>query len=139
MIDSRKRRAPQREADELESGEASQNASLFEERARTKARAPSVGVQSRLTAAQLHALEDQREKEVIKGYKRIEELWPYILSSSSGDGRQEEAEREWMLEAEKLVETFRETRSLFSTGKVKTLFLSLFFFLKIVFNLGRLF
>ena len=63
---------------------------------------------------ELKILEEEREKEVIAGYKRIVELWPRIL----GDGADELAEREWLLEAEKLVEMFRETRNLFLTTKV---------------------
>lgn len=65
--------------------------------------------------AELKTLEEQREKEVLLGYKRIEELWPSILSEECSD----DATREWMLEAEKLVEMFRETRNLFLTSRVR--------------------
>ena len=65
--------------------------------------------------ADLKALEEQREKEVSLGYKRIEELWPSILSAECND----EVVREWMLEAEKLIEMFRETRNLFLTSRVR--------------------
>jgi general transcription factor 3C polypeptide 3 (transcription factor C subunit 4) len=62
--------------------------------------------------AELKALEEQREREAILGYTRVEDLWPRMLH---GDA---EAEREWMIEAEKLVEMFRETRNLFVTTRV---------------------
>lgn len=62
--------------------------------------------------AELKALEEQREREVILGYTRAEDLWPRMLH---GDA---EAGREWMIEAEKLVEMFRETRNLFVTTRV---------------------
>jgi hypothetical protein len=82
----------------------------------------------------------EREKEVVRGYKRLTELWPVMLGKKDkGKGKanademdvdldldgnvkppldQVEAERVWMIEAEKLVETFRETRTLFSASRV---------------------
>ena len=39
-------------------------------------------------------------------------------------------EREWMMEAEKLVDMFRETRNLFLTSRVSRLFNSFLFFKK---------
>jgi general transcription factor 3C polypeptide 3 (transcription factor C subunit 4) len=62
--------------------------------------------------AELKALEEEREREVLLGYTRVEDLWPRMLRDDV------EAEREWMLEAEKLVEMFRETRNLFVTTRV---------------------
>jgi len=47
------------------------------------------------------------------------------------DGWGEECEREWMVEAEKLVDMFREMRNLFLTSRVGCLF---FFF---CFGVGR--
>src|SRR6202030_2158153 len=70
----------------------------------------------KLTPAQLRELEEQKEKDVLRGYKRAEELWPRMLDETS-EGRLE-AEREWMLEVERLVEMFRETRMLFLTTRV---------------------
>ncbi|KAG2056694.1 TPR-like protein [Suillus hirtellus] len=109
VIDSRKRRAHQPEATSTPSTTQPQGASLFEEK-RTKAKIPAPG-KSRLTLAELKALEEQREREVSLGYTRIEDLWPRMRH---GDA---EAEREWMMEAEKLVEMFRETRNLFVTTR----------------------
>ena len=50
----------------------------------------------------------------------MQELWPGMLA---GDF---EAEKEWLIESEKLVETFRETRNLFLTSRVSRLFMILF-------------
>ena len=55
------------------------------------------------------------EKEVAKGFKRLRELWPLLYKPEEVD-----AEREWMLEAEKLVDMFRETRNLFLTSRVRS-------------------
>jgi len=112
VIDSRKRRAHQPEAtSSADAGVQPQGASLFEEKSRTKGKASAAG-KSRLSMAELKALEEEREREVILGHKRVEELWSRM---SQGDM---EAEREWMIEAEKLVEMFRETRNLFVTTRV---------------------
>ena len=47
-----------------------------------------------------------------RGYQRLKDLWAAMLAG------EEEPEREWMLEAEKLVDMFRETRNLFLTSRV---------------------
>lgn len=112
VIDSRKRRTNQPEATPTPGTVPQpQGASLFEEKSRTKSKTPAPG-KSRLSLAELKALEEQREREVILGYTRAEDLWPRMLH---GDA---EAGREWMIEAEKLVEMFRETRNLFVTTRV---------------------
>lgn len=113
VIDSRKRRTNQPEATPTPGTipqPQPQGASLFEEKSRTKSKTPAPG-KSRLSLAELKALEEQREREVILGYTRAEDLWPRMLH---GDA---EAGREWMIEAEKLVEMFRETRNLFVTTR----------------------
>jgi hypothetical protein len=102
-----------------EQGDASQvggiaHASLFEETPRAKARTSRKP--RKLTPAQLKELEEQKEKDVVRGYKRVEELWPKMLGT---DGSRDEAEREWMFEAEKLVEMFRETRMLFLSTRAR--------------------
>lgn len=71
----------------------------------------------RLTLPQLHELERKKEVEVKRGFKILFEIWPRMLLSRGSDG-QELAEREWLLEAEKLVDMFRETRNLFRTSRV---------------------
>ena len=112
-MDSRKRRNAQRDGpnDSAEPG----SASLFEEgKARTgkgKASAAKANV-NKLTAAQLRALEAQKEREAMQGWHRVQDLWPRMLEND------DEAVREWLVEAEKLVESFRETRALFLTSRV---------------------
>jgi general transcription factor 3C polypeptide 3 (transcription factor C subunit 4) len=83
----------------------------------------NVKAQNRLSHAQLRELEERKEAEVLKGWKRLKDLWPKIAND---ENRSEEAEAEWLLEADKLVETFRETRNLFLTTKVCWPFISSF-------------
>lgn len=45
----------------------------------------------------------------------MKELWARMLLE------EEDAVREWLVEAEKLIETYRETRNLFLTSKVRIL------------------
>jgi general transcription factor 3C polypeptide 3 (transcription factor C subunit 4) len=52
----------------------------------------------------------------MQGYRRIRELWAGMI------GGDEDCEREWMVEAERLVDMFRETRNLFLTSRVGCLF-----------------
>ncbi|OJA08708.1 hypothetical protein AZE42_08889 [Rhizopogon vesiculosus] len=112
VIDSRKRRIhqPEAAASITDAGAQPQGASLFEEKSRTKGKSSAPG-KGRFSLAELKVLEEEREREVIFGHKRIEELWPRMLHEDV------EAEREWMIEAEKLVEMFRETRNLFVTTR----------------------
>lgn len=110
MIDSRKKRP--KESNSQAEGSNNASTSLFEEKASAKSKA-ALRAQTRLTHAQLRELEAQKEKEVVKGYRRVQELWPSMLA---GDV---EAEREWLVESEKMVEAFRETRNLFLTTRVR--------------------
>ena len=114
VIDSRRKRAGQRNTGE--SGEAG-SASLFEEgRVRsTPAKGKSRTNPNKLTAAQLRELEAQKEREAVQQWKRVQELWPRMLAG------EDEALREWLIEAEKLIESFRETRALFLTSRVSRL------------------
>jgi general transcription factor 3C polypeptide 3 (transcription factor C subunit 4) len=113
VIDSRKKRPVPQEG---QTAEATPNASLFEEKAKKKGKASSARAQNRLTVARLRELEEQKETEVLRGYRRVVELWPRILTEGQGH---EEAQREWIVEAEKLVYMFRETRNLFLTSRVR--------------------
>ncbi|KIM89674.1 hypothetical protein PILCRDRAFT_812481 [Piloderma croceum F 1598] len=114
VIDSRGRNKNQREQGDTSQAGGVAHTSLFEETPRSKGRTPSRKMQ-KLTPAQLRELEEQKEKDVLRGYKRVEELWPKMLDKThtEPDRSREEAEREWIFEAEKLVEMFRETRMLF--------------------------
>ncbi|CAL1715852.1 unnamed protein product [Somion occarium] len=108
VIDSRRRR-PGREKEGTPQGDIT-STSLFEEKAIAK-RKGVVAKTQRLNITQLRELETQKEQEVKQGYHRVKELWPQMLAG------EEEAVREWLMEAEKLVETYRETRNLFLTSK----------------------
>ncbi|KAI1783533.1 TPR-like protein [Ganoderma leucocontextum] len=112
VIDSRKRRAAQREGTFDPTDPSS--ASLFEEGKVRGTSAKGKGTTksaNKLTPAQLRELEAQKEREVQQSWRRVQELWSRMLAS------EEEATREWLVEAEKLVESFRETRALFLTSR----------------------
>ncbi|KNZ78575.1 Transcription factor tau subunit sfc4, partial [Termitomyces sp. J132] len=107
VIDSRKKRTKETIASQpAESAAAS--TSLFEEKAAKSKAAKNPG---RLTHAQLRELEAEKEKEVLRGYKIVKEQWAGMLAG------EEDAVKLWLIEAEKLVETFRETRNLFLTSR----------------------
>ncbi|KAH9969571.1 TPR-like protein [Russula dissimulans] len=101
VIDSRKRR-PKDTAVSANTADT-QSSSLFEESTAKK-------------KSKLHELERKKEEEVKRGYRLLCELWSRMLLPQGADG-QEIAEREWLLEAEKLVDMFRETRNLFRTSR----------------------
>ncbi|KAI0339047.1 TPR-like protein [Trametopsis cervina] len=89
-------------------------ASLFEEKARSgkeKVSKASGSKAGKLSSAQLRDLEAQKEKLASQSFRRVKDLWAPMLSG------QEEAVREWMHEAELLVESFRETRALFLSAR----------------------
>ncbi|KZT05046.1 TPR-like protein [Laetiporus sulphureus 93-53] len=108
VIDSRKRR--QRQGAAEGAGETLPTTSLFDEKSKPKGKAAKAA--SKVTFTQLRELEAEKEREVVQGFHRIKELWPRVMV-----GGEEEAEREWLVEAEKLVESFRETRPLFLTSR----------------------
>ncbi|KAF9526180.1 hypothetical protein CPB83DRAFT_896331 [Crepidotus variabilis] len=85
--------------------------SLFTEEKPVPKKQSTAAKQNRLTHQQLKELEVQKEKDVMRGHRRLQELWNPMLAS------EEDAHREWMLEAEKLVDMFRETRNLFLTSR----------------------
>jgi general transcription factor 3C polypeptide 3 (transcription factor C subunit 4) len=118
VIDSRKKRLAARGGNG-----AGPSGSLFEEKSRKSGRGGPVKVRDRLSVAQLKELEEGKVKEVLRGFKRIRELWGRVIASedeghTEHGGPKDEAEREWLFEAERLVETFRETRNLFLTSRV---------------------
>ncbi|KAF5345552.1 hypothetical protein D9758_012000 [Tetrapyrgos nigripes] len=133
VIDSRKRRAKEPEATPAPGAPSS---SLFAEDkpAKSKSSRPN-----RLTQAQLKELEAEKEKEVLRGYYRVSEIWEAMLEEreafvaeqanaenwresvdrlmEDANGREGPVEREWMMEAEKLIDTFRETKNLFLASR----------------------
>lgn len=122
VIDSRKKR-PREAAFAASAGPSigTASTSLFQEdRMTSKTKTPSgtaARPQNRLTHAQLRELEAEKEREALRGWARVQDLWSEMLTSMHGEEPTQE-EREWLLEAEKLVETFRETRNLFLTSRV---------------------
>ncbi|KAF8812960.1 TPR-like protein [Phlegmacium glaucopus] len=112
VIDSRKKRGKSNATNQTEDTANPANTSLFpEDKGTQKSKAASIRAQNRLTHAQLRALEVQKEKEVGKGYRRLKELWTGMLAG------EKDSEREWLVEAEKLIDMFRETRNLFVTSR----------------------
>lgn len=87
-----------------------QGASLFEET--PSSRSTKGHKSSKSSRPVARELEVEKEKEVLKGYQRVMDLTP---SMRIGD---EVAVKEWLLEAEKLIENFRETRRLFLSTRV---------------------
>ena len=90
-----------------------QGASLFEE---TPSPRQNKGYKSsRSSRPVARELEVEKEKEVLKGYQRVKDLTPAMKTGN------EVVVKEWLLEAEKLIESFRETRRLFLSTRVSTL------------------
>lgn len=118
MIDSRKRRAAQRDGTVDSGGGDPASASLFEEgkvRGSKAKGTPAKSNPNKLTVTQLRELETQKEREGVQSWHRVQELYARMLAG------EEEATREWLVEAEKLVESFRETRALFLTSRVRSI------------------
>lgn len=104
--------------DQTPAPEGSAGASLFEERSRSgrdKSGKPTASKSGKLTASQLRELEGKKEQEALLSYRRVTDLWSRMLAG------EKEADREWMHEAESLVESFRETRALFLSSRVRSL------------------
>lgn len=113
VIDARGKRTRQSKQSVVAGQPNVQGASLFEE---TPSR-PSKGYRSSKSSRPVaRELEVEKEKEVLKGYQRVKELTPGMKSGN------EVAVKEWLLEAEKLIETFRETRRLFLSTRVSNFF-----------------
>lgn len=98
----------------VDAGEGLAANSLFPEGRQPKA--STMRAEGRFTQAQLIQLEFDKERETIRGYQRLSELWEDMLKGSS------EEKRLWMVEAGKMVDSFRETRHLFSTKRVSSCF-----------------
>lgn len=107
-MDDRSRRPPTSEDKLHQEDEGSSAPSLFHERQTGKGKQPVSGRHHALSKQELEELELRREADAGAWYARLQELWDPML-------RQEmEAENEWMMLAEMLVEMFRETRKLFA-------------------------
>ncbi|PPQ91090.1 hypothetical protein CVT25_013128 [Psilocybe cyanescens] len=111
VIDSRKKKGKSNANNQPEDLNNPSGTSLFAEDKITTKTKVTTNRPNRLTHAQLKELEMQKEKEVVRGYHRMKDIWYSMLADDT------EAEREWMMEAEKLVDMFRETRNLFLTSR----------------------
>ncbi|KAJ7633881.1 TPR-like protein [Mycena polygramma] len=111
VIDSRKRRPKEPNAATNSATHAAFPALIQEKAAKSRISAPTKKSTNRLSNAELREMEGQKEMEVMDGYQRLKQLWPRMVQ---GDG---EPRQQWMLEAEKLIEAFRETRRLYSTSR----------------------
>lgn len=111
VIDARgKRNARHNKQDTVVSHSSVQGVSLFEE---TPSSRPNRGNKSSKSSRPVtRELEVEKERDVLKGYQRLKELTPAMKAGN------EVAVKEWLLEAEKLIETFRETRRLFLSTRV---------------------
>ena len=114
MIDARgKRNARHGKQGTVVGHPNAQGASLFEETPSTR---PVKGHKpSKSSRPVARELEVEKEKEVSRGYQRVMDLTPAMKTGN------EIAIKEWLLEAEKLIETFRETRRLFLSTRVSDL------------------
>ncbi|KAJ7741412.1 hypothetical protein DFH07DRAFT_837995 [Mycena maculata] len=113
IIDSRKKLTKASDAGAGQLGRASQppaSASLFAEKEKSGKSKPTRTAQ-RMSFEALKELEAAMERDNLKNHRRLAELWPKVSRAQIND-----AEREWLLLAEKMVESFRETRQLFSTS-----------------------
>ncbi|KAJ7485387.1 hypothetical protein FB451DRAFT_55581 [Mycena latifolia] len=116
VIDSRKRVNKNSDATSAQAGQAGQasqpsaSASLFVEE-KEKAGKSKSGRATRMSLEALKELEATMERDTLKSYGRLRELWPSISREQVTD-----AEREWILLAEKMTDAFRETRQLFTTA-----------------------
>lgn len=131
MIDARKRRAQQTEGSTLQMPsetrdgqiEQQQNtqSSLFTERSRSSKQRSGETQNAKLTKAQVKDLEKKKEEEVLMSWRRMTELQGFVDVVWLKDGVTEDVERgvkDWLFEAEKIIDGFRETRMLFITSSV---------------------
>lgn len=59
-------------------------------------------------------LEESKEADATRSHKKLKQLWEAAVR------HEEPSVSEWLIEAEKLVEMFRETRNLFTSRGVRT-------------------
>ncbi|KAJ6588829.1 hypothetical protein B0H19DRAFT_1248427 [Mycena capillaripes] len=117
VIDSRKRNNKPSDVAAGQPGQATQqpSSSLFaEERPVDKSTTKTTkSGRQRMSVEALKELEAKLETDTLKGYRRLRELYPKISKEEVND-----SERDWFLQAEKMIESFRETRQLFSTSSL---------------------
>ncbi|KAJ6611013.1 TPR-like protein [Mycena sp. CBHHK59/15] len=120
VIDSRKKLPKPSDASKTQSSQPP-STSLFVEDKSAKAKALASRSTQRMPFEALKELEATNERDTLKSYRRLAELWPRISKEEVN-----ESEREWMLEAEKLIEGFRESRKLFPSSAAGNTFRGMF-------------
>ena len=124
-MDSRRRRQSIRDTptqDEIDISVPS----LFSEKKRGKQKQiPTAKPRQTLSHDQILELEHQRENAAQEWYAKVRNLWDDMRKGEP------EAENEWMLNAERLIEMFRETRKLFLSRGVCVISFRLYMDLKI--------
>ncbi|KAF7316423.1 hypothetical protein MIND_00161200 [Mycena indigotica] len=114
VIDSRRRSLIDKTLDsDASRTDQALSSSLFPEGQPAEKTGTSKSTKSRMTTEALKQFELEMEAETIKGHQRLMELYPNIRRDSEPN----DDEREWIIQAEKLIEAFRETRQLFSTSR----------------------
>lgn len=114
VIDSRKYRKDK--ISDPAAGQAEQaqqpSSSLFvEDKSTDKSTAKTTkSGRPRMSVEALMELEAKLEQDTLKSYRRLAELYPKISKEEVND-----FERDWLLQAEKMIESFRECRQLFTT------------------------
>ncbi|KAJ6488044.1 hypothetical protein C8R45DRAFT_264401 [Mycena sanguinolenta] len=114
VIDSRKRTA--KSAADVVAGQPAQapqqpSSSLFAEDKSADKSTTKTTKRPRISAEALMELESKMEQDTLKAYRRLAELYPKISKEEAND-----FERDWLIEAEKLTDSFRECRQLFTTS-----------------------
>lgn len=87
--------------------------SLFEETSKKYKQS----AKAKFSHAELMEMESQKEEEVLRSYQRVQATWEDMLNPDGTEG-QAEAEREWLVEVERMTESFRMTKKLFLTSRV---------------------
>ncbi|KAJ7359218.1 hypothetical protein DFH08DRAFT_686174 [Mycena albidolilacea] len=114
VIDSRKYRKDKISDPAVGQAEQAQqpSSSLFvEDKSTDKSTAKTTkSGRPRMSVEALMELEAKLEQDTLKSYRRLAELYPKISKEEVND-----FERDWLLQAEKMIESFRECRQLFTT------------------------
>ncbi|KAJ7734190.1 hypothetical protein DFH07DRAFT_129989 [Mycena maculata] len=112
VIDSRRRRPKVvNETAAKLTAEAEAEALIQSKAVQSRVKPPVKKSQNRLSNAELREMEAKKEAEAVESYRRLKQLWPRMLEGEDAP------RREWLVEAEKLIEAFRETRRLFATTR----------------------
>ncbi|CAK5274676.1 unnamed protein product [Mycena citricolor] len=120
VIDSRRRGNKIIDDDAGTANTAPPTSSLFAEESKSSARMKRSQPQNRMSREALIELETQMELETLRSHQHLQELYPQI---DLGLQDPNEAERDWVITAERLLDAFRETRQLFTTtGQFKGMF-----------------